>query len=88
MQLSHYFLLNAGLVDGVYCQDLFYLIFLRFWHLIPEEKRHAYCRNVKLCMKTFVVSFYKQNLTNIEIIFGNKCNKFGPKTDVHSGRVS
>ena len=51
MQLSHYFLRNGGLVGGVYCRDLFYLIFLGFWHLIPEEKHHAYCRNVKLCIK-------------------------------------
>ena len=54
MQLSHYFLCNAGLVGGVYCRDLLYLIFLRFWHLILEEKQHAYCRNVKLCMKTLL----------------------------------
>ena len=31
--------------------------------------------------ENIVVWFYKQNLTNIEIIFGRKCNKFGPKNE-------
>ena len=60
MQLSHYFLRNAGLVGGVCTEiDSFYLIFLRF---DSDRKTSCLLQKCKILYKNIVLSFFKQKL--------------------------
>ena len=58
MQLSHYmyFLRNAGLVGGV-VTEIDVSDFSQILAFDSGRKHYAYCRNVKLCMKTLFSHF-------------------------------
>ena len=61
MQLSHYFLRNAGLVGGVSTEIDIVSNFSQIFEFDSKEKHHVYCRNVKFCIKTLFFRFSNKN---------------------------
>ena len=72
--------IDAGLVGGVITEiDCFR--FFQFVEFDSRRKHHAYCRNVKLCIKTLFSRFFQTN-----IMFGKKILQIlSQKMDVHPG---
>ena len=80
MQLSHYFLCNAGRVDGVFTV----IVLSKFSQILAFgswRKTSGLIQKCKIMYKNIVLLFYKQKQTIIEIHFGRKMHLiWGKKT--------